>query len=70
MQLDLEISKISLAWALSRMHYDELRGLIQEVDLMVADVGFTEDLIKVLVHSLKADKEDTTLPFINWDRVE
>ena len=49
--------------------YETMLFFIQAVDAFVADVGFTEDLVKMLVQSLKADKEDVNLPFIDWEAV-
>ena len=49
--------------------YETMLFFIQAVDAFVADVGFTEDLIKMLVFSLKSSQEDVNLPFIDWELV-
>lgn len=54
---------------LVQLDHDQLVALICQIDLKVAEVGFTEDLIKKLAASLKADKDDVDLPFVDWDKV-
>jgi len=69
MNINLEISHNNLLDALSDLSYQNLMDLIQGIDLAKADCGFTEDLVRLLVKSLKADKDDVNLPFIDWEKV-
>jgi len=69
LEMTMTMEKGDLVQSLSYLGYGELVGIIKDLDLMIADVGFTEDLIKMLIQSLVADKEDVSLPFINWEKV-
>lgn len=68
-ELTLGISSTQLVYALRGLEYSELLPLLLELDLVVADCGFTEDLVRGLVKSLKSDKTDVNLPFIDWEKV-
>lgn len=52
-----------------QLDYPQIIALICQIDLRVAEVGFTEELVKKLVTSLKADKDDVDLPFLDWAKV-
>ena len=67
--LDIRVSTDELIDSLRYLQYEDLIDFISKLDLMIADVGFTENLIKVLVKSMKADKDDVSLKFIKWDKV-
>lgn len=69
MYLEIEIDRQALIQSLRSLNQDDLCNLLIELDLMVADAGFTEDLVRALVKSLKADREDVQLPFIDWEKV-
>lgn len=47
----------------------DILKLIIDLDLLVAEVGFTEELITKLVKSIKTDQEDVKLTFIDWEKV-
>lgn len=68
-ELNLQIPREQLVYALRGMPYSDLLPALLELDLMIADCGFTEDLVKGLVSSLKADSEGVNLPFIDWSKV-
>lgn len=72
---EVMLPREAIVEALARTDFDQLLSVIQEVDAMQADVGFTENLIKILVKSLKKDydagaKDDIDLPFIDWSVVK
>ena len=69
MYLEIEIDRHRLVESLRSLSQPDLLKLFLETDLMVADCGFTEDLVKGLVKSLKSDAEDVKLPFIDWSKV-
>ena len=68
-ELNLQIPRDQLVYALRGMPYSDLLPTLLELDLMIANCGFTEDLIKGLVSSLKVDSESVNLPFIDWSQV-
>ena len=70
MNLSLTQDQIVSALASSEITRDELLGLLTALDLMIAEVDFTEELVKRLVKSLKSDHEDVDLPFIDWKKVK
>lgn len=67
--LQLQQEQIVDALTSSDIKREELLNLFTTLDLAVAEVDFTEELIRRLVKSLKADHEDTNLPFIDWEKV-
>lgn len=58
--LDLEKDKEEIVEMFSDSIYDEIIDFVLALDLKIADVGFTEKLIKALAKSLESDlsKED------------
>lgn len=70
MNLSLTQDQIVSALASSEITRDELLDLLTALDLMIAEVDFTEELVKRLVKSLKSDHEDVDLPFIDWKKVK
>lgn len=68
-ELTLVVSRNQLTEALRGLDYDELLSVMLQLDLMVADCGFTEDLVKGLVKSLKNGSSTSALSFINWEKV-
>ena len=71
---EVMLPREAIVEALARTDYDQLLSVIQEIDLMQADVGFTENLVKILVKSLKKDydagaQDEIDLPFIDWSKV-
>jgi hypothetical protein len=48
--------------------HDQLKQFILDLDLIVADVQFTEELILCLAKSLKGCT-DEPLDFINWEKI-
>jgi hypothetical protein len=56
------------------LSHEEAIDLICKIDLAHADTGFTEDLIKRLVSSMKAEidagADEISLPFIDWEQVK
>lgn len=48
---------------------EQIVKLVLDLDLLVGEVDFTEELIKALVKSLVHDKDDVKLPFIDWEKV-
>lgn len=69
MRVDVSISYDDVAHGLCGMTNEALVALILAVDLRMAEVGFTEDLVKGLVKSLKADRADVDIDYIDWDKV-
>jgi hypothetical protein len=53
-----------------QLSHDDAIKLILGVDLAMSEIGFTEKLIKGLVKSLKVDKSEVELPFIDWSKVK
>lgn len=70
LRIEVPISYDDVSQGLCGMVTEELVKLILQVDLQMAEVGFTEDLVRGLVKSLKADKDDVDLPFIDWSKVK
>lgn len=72
--MDIEVSSDDIADAAMRLTQDQATDLVLQIDLRIADAGFTEALITKLVSSLKRDvdggAEEIDLPFINWNLVE
>lgn len=69
MRVDVSISYDDVTQGLCSMNNEALVALILKVDLNMAEVGFTEELVKGLIKSLKADKDDVDLDFIDWSKV-
>lgn len=53
--VNIEINLSSLVLSLCQMDVDDLVRVFKEVDLTIAEVDFTENLLVVLVNSLKGD---------------
>lgn len=53
--VNIEINLSSLVFSLCQMDGDDLVRVFKEVDLTIAEVDFTENLLVVLVNSLKGD---------------
>jgi hypothetical protein len=70
MTVEVAVSFYDIVQSLSRMGYKDLVKLILKLDLQMCEVGFTEDLVRGLVKSLKADKDDVELNYIDWDKVK
>jgi hypothetical protein len=68
--VSIDLEEDQIVDSLLQLDYEDLERIIVEVDLMVADVGFTEHLIRKLALSLKADAENVDLPFIDWEKVK
>ncbi len=62
--VNIEINLSSLVFSLCQLDNEDLVRVFKEVDLQVAEVDFTENLLVVLVNSLKGDlsaEEKSTL---------
>lgn len=70
MSMELTQDQIVNALVSSQITRDELLDMLTSLDLMVAEVEFTEELVRRLVKSLKRDSEDVDLPFIDWSKVK
>lgn len=70
MSMELTQDQIVNALVRSEITRDELLDMLTSLDLMVAEVEFTEELVRRLVKSLKSDSEDVDLPFIDWSKVK
>ena len=58
------VAEIDPFEVVSGMSYDEALELICGIDLAFADVGFTENLVKRLINSMKVDlSEDEWKPY-------
>lgn len=57
MMLTMNISKENLVESMRDMDREDLTEVIREVDLMVAEVDFTYDVVRTLLLSLKSDVE-------------
>jgi len=53
--VNIEINLSSLVFSLCQLDNEDLVRVFKEVDLQVAEVDFTENLLVVLVNSLKGD---------------
>lgn len=69
LRVEVPVHFNDIADGLVQLEHEQLLALICQIDLQVAEVGFTEDLIKKLVASLKEDKDDVDLPYIDWEKV-
>lgn len=62
--INIEINLSSLVFSLCQLDNEDLVRVFKEVDLQVAEVDFTENLLVILVNSLKGDlsvEEKSTL---------
>lgn len=55
MNINIEINLSSLVLSLCQLDTEDLVRIFKEVDLQMAEVDFTENLLVVLVNSLKGD---------------
>ena len=72
--VDLVMDAYQLVRSVANLDYSDCIEFIMHVDLVQADVGFTEQLIKILVESMKKELdhglsvEELDLPFIDWSK--
>lgn len=71
--IPIEIDEEDFAAHTLSLSHDAVIDLVRKIDSAHADVGFTEELIRMLVASLMADVgpdgKDCSLPFIDWSKV-
>lgn len=70
MNVSVPVTTDALADAMRSIPYEDLAKFLLEVDLLIADCGFTEMLVDGLVKSLKCDSEGINLPYIDWSKVK
>lgn len=58
LQINLEVSLEDIVDGIVFLDYNKILKFVKDIDLRVADVGFTENLIILLVRSFKNDLND------------
>jgi hypothetical protein len=65
---NIELDTESLIDSLVTLTHEQTKQFIIDIDAMVADAQFTEELILALAKSLKGCA-DEPVDFINWEKV-